>query len=284
MRKLDYYLSLSVLKLVLIICIGFFPCVYLSDIIFGGDFSPLSGLIRMPNRYSQIIHVFCLWGAFLAVRNLRTSCGDITFITFGLKKCFFWRSLMFLSLFFFSFIYFFCIPLNEIVFDEVIKVTSLAVQKKDNDTFFISKTEFGNVIWFVEDGKVSSCGTDVSNKDIEDKCKFNGNYYIIWNEYRKLSFDGLHRCKKYLEKNNYDTSGVRQQWHFYITQCIITIALLLCGFAFGWLNSYSELLFCTVVAHWVRMLVIFFPFPYAVFCLWFNSIFWIIIGLWYLFL
>lgn len=273
----------------------FFPILYLSDFLFSESFMPLYALIKLPFRYGQSLATLLLWSIWMAVRTMRKRYSDAAFITMGFRAKDAWRLILMFFAIFGTIDCFFIIPSNKWFFDEQLVKTNWSINyqksKTENDPFFLNKLEDKVEVWHIKPKVYFKEGNIVKANNQEIACiKMDDNtewifhiqekdFFVLWNEPKKLSWSGMKRAQAYLEYHGLDTLDVKSQWHIFASRVALIFSMLLCGFALGWSNGVQAMIICSVFSNWLNQIVIFMPLGWAIFCVWGNVILWIGLGL-----
>ena len=107
-------------------------------------------------------------------------------------------------------------------------------------------------------------------------------FYIFWDEPKKLSWKGLDLCQKYLQYQHLDVGKIIVQRHVFITRVLLIFGMILTGFVLGWREGLLLIVCCSILSNWVLQIVIFMPTMLALISLWLNVFFWIGFGLCFL--
>lgn len=123
---------------------------------------------------------------------------------------------------------------------------------------------------------IETQGQKVLKMDFYDR-----DFYVMWNEAKKLSWSGLNRCKEYLDYHHLDSDEITKQWHNYITRIVMLLGMVLCGVVFGFQNGISRVFVCAVISCWLIQVAMFMPLFEAIIAMWANALGWLLWGLWY---
>lgn len=278
----------------------FFPILYLADFLFSEGFQPLYALIKLPFRYGQSLASLLLWSVWMAVRRLRKRYSDVSFITMGFRPKDGWRVVVILSVLFAALDAFVIIPSNDWFFSRKVISTNWSIyseknnQNKNADSFFLHKIGDNVELWQTKPYSNFSTGSLNNNiayikkigkngQEIDMKLKLNDNdFFILWNEPKKLSWSGIKKCRNYLKNHNLSTIDLDIQFQIFLSRVLLLIPMVLFGFALGWRNGVNAMVACCIFSNWLNQIVVFMPLSWAGLCVWLDVVLWSIIGIWYL--
>ncbi len=290
--KLEVRFMIYTLRAFAMLMAVFFPILYLSDFLFSEAFSFFYALAKMPFRYGQSLSSLLLWSVWLGVRNMRRLHGDATFITIGFLPRHALKFMIALSIIFMSLDAFVFIPCNGIFPQQVIKtnwsikqVKQDASKKGKTCTAFVHKMDDHIELWQVDGGtkyiQGNLCNNIATFHDAQSSfnLKFDeDDFFVLWNEPKKLTFKGLKNCAAYMNHHGLDDSDVTMQWHIFVARITLIISMVVCGFALGWKDSVTAIIVCCILSNWLNQVVIFMPLLYGIICLWANVLFWMVFG------
>lgn len=280
--------------LILVCCV--FPMLYLCDLAFTEIFSPLYALAKLPLRYGQVLSTLLLWSVWIGVKSMRRTYSDNFFITIGFLPRKAYRLLLMLAASFMVLDAFIIIPSNGWILPEKVMVTNWSLQQvmrrnKQGEnimqSMFVHKSDKDIELWYVGNevtyqefgvkdlacGKKDSIVVDNSVISLKDD-----DFFILWNEPRKMSFGGLHRCREYMKHHGLDTSDLDLQWHIYLSRIFLLFSVTIVGFALGWRKGVQGALICSVATTWLSEMVVFLPPAMGIIVSWLNVVLWMVLG------
>lgn len=295
--RLDLVFLFYVFRSLGILLSVLFPILYLADFAFVKNLLPLDALVKMPWRYGQSLASLVLWSVWLAVRSMRDRYSDTAFTSIGFRPKDAWRIILFLSFLFMVLDAFIIIPSNDIFFPQKLIDSKWSIkqiynmdektQTINSNIAFVHKSNLDIEIWKIDEqvsflkGKLLEKNTQIKGNSNKNKYKVEidkDSFLVLWNDPRKLSWQGLSACKKYMKYNEIDASDIVVQLHILLSRIALILPMIIVGFGLGWKKGMNVMLICSVASNWLNQMVIFFPPPIAIFCVWFNFILWLVIG------
>jgi len=279
--------------LILICCV--FPMLYLCDLAFTEIFSPLYALAKLPLRYGQALNILLLWSVWIGVKSMRRTYSDNFFITIGFLPRKAYRVWLVIAASFMALDAFILIPSNGWILPEKVMVTNWSLQNvaRANNadvmhSMFVHKNDKKIELWYV--GNEVAC-KEFALKDLSvqhDKRSVivddsvislsDDDFFILWNEPRKMSFGGLHRCREYMKHHGLDTSDLDLQWHVYLSRIFLLFSVTIVGFALGWRKGVKGILICSVATTWIGEMLVFLPTKIGIIVSWLNVVLWMVLG------
>ncbi|WP_342261816.1 hypothetical protein [Alphaproteobacteria bacterium endosymbiont of Tiliacea citrago] len=272
---LKKYLFYEYVKIFFLVVLLFFPIIFFSDFLLSDHFSFLESLLKVPFRYGQMLGVLSFIGSYISIKRIIYIHGVWIFISLTLKKKDFVFSFLYLTILISSFFYFFIVPFNDKAFKAKKYVSKWAIQRKDKNIKFIYKDQNYFDVWEIKQGdelnhyKLNKNESVVKEKD----------FYIVWNETKKMSQASLEEYKEYMNKNKFSTENYYKQKHIYYSRFFVVLIMLMCGFFVAWDKSFMFFSMCFLFFNWFDLLAFFLPLKYCIVMLWGNILLWFFIAL-----
>ena len=288
LKLFDRYILLEMFKNFILIILFFFPMLYLADFFLEDVFIHSEALKKIFFRYAQILPMMTILSVNLAIKRMRYAFSEVFFITIGFEKKDLWRVCLVFFFILSSFYAFVMIPSNDYFFEQQLKLTTWGIKEIDNNMFFINKT-FGKIsVWrFDSNKKIHQYDASLFKENLKfyekgrvKNINFKKNdLYIIWNEPKKLSWNGLNTCKEYLKYHNHEYDHLTKQFHIYLSRIFLLLAMIICGAALGWKDSIFLFMFGSILPNWMEQIAGFLPMFYSIICSWANFLLWMIVGI-----
>lgn len=271
LKKYLFYEYCKIFSLVLFL---FLPIIYFADFLFSGSMDSFNVLLRVPFRYGQMIGVLSFICSYVAIKKILYVHGTWIFISLRYKKSDFLFSLLYLAFILSVVFYNVIVPLNDKVFNCKNYISPWAVIKEENNIKFIYNDYQHQCydIWEIEKGSML--------KNYQEKLELSDyNFYIVWNETKKMSMSGLAEYRKYMERHKFSLDEYYKQKQIYYSRSLAVFVMLLCGFIAAWRTSFLFFFACFLIFNWLDLLAFFLPLKYCIVLLWGNLLVWLIVGL-----
>lgn len=279
-KFLDKYFLREFFYVYFFVILIFFPFVFLADFVISGSFHFYLACSKVLFRYGQMLPLILLVSSYLATSHILYKNNLVFFLQLGCNKFIVLKALVISWLFCSLAYYLIIIPSNQLFFPRTLASTKWIILRIDNDqTLFVHQNNDKKYDIF----PYSKNSDEIFRKTQENLYFSEDNFYITWNDVRKLGYYDLNNYERYLKKNNWSTDDIRKQRLIYIYRFFLLFVMLICGYVFALKRSLFSLFISFLLSNWVDIIAFYLKLKYCILILCVNLSLWVVVSLFHLY-